>query len=106
VAEDWLYPEIGRRIRDARLEAGLTQAALGDAVGLARTSVTNIETGNQQLTLHALWRIGDALGVSPRELLPPWPEPSVREPHIPDDVPRATRAVLMKLAVQQRGGPR
>lgn len=96
--EDWLYGAIGRRIREARLQAGMTQAALGDAVGLARTSMTNIESGNQQPTIHALWRMSDALRVSPCDLLPEWPKRSSSNVSLPEDVPDATRAVLERLA--------
>lgn len=108
VEDDWLYAEIGRRIRDARRSVGFTQEALGHAVGLARTSITNIETGNQQPTLHALWRMGDALGVSPCALLPTWPTGSLAaDHHLPDDVPEATRAILMKIAAEPpKGGSR
>lgn len=104
--EDWLYDAIGRRIREARLRAGMTQAALGDAVGLARTSMTNIESGNQQPTIHALWRMSDALKVSPCDLLPEWPRRSSSTVSLPKDVPDATRAVLERLAAapNERGG--
>ena len=99
---DWLYQEIGRRIRDARLDADLTQETVAHQSGLARTSITNIEMGNQQPTIHALWRIADAVHKSPCELLPPWP----RSPHdaaamLPDDVPAATRAAIRRIDAGQ-----
>jgi transcriptional regulator with XRE-family HTH domain len=96
---DWLYREIGTRIRNARLTADLTQMVLAHQAGLARTSITNIEKGNQQPTIHALWRIADAVGVSPCQLLPAWPSSSSdSEPYLPDDVPTATRAALLRIA--------
>jgi transcriptional regulator with XRE-family HTH domain len=99
VAEDeWLYAEIGRRIRDARRRAGLTQAALGTLVGLSRTSVTNIESGNQQPTIHALWRIAGAVDAPACSLLPEGPPADRTATYLPTDVPAATRAVLLKLA--------
>jgi transcriptional regulator with XRE-family HTH domain len=95
---DWLDGQLGKRIRDARERATpkLTQDALAQRAGLARTSITNIETGNQQPTLHALWRIADALGVSPCDLLPPWPRPgeNPNTSELPADVPQGTRAFL------------
>jgi transcriptional regulator with XRE-family HTH domain len=101
--DDWLYLEVGRRIRSARTKARLTQSALADAADLARTSITNIEMGNQQPTLHALWRIADAVQVSPCDLLPPWPSPlssKASAPPLPDDVPTATRAALLRIATK------
>ncbi len=98
---DWLDRELGKRIRVARgrTTPSLTQDALAQRAGLARTSITNIETGNQQPTLHALWRIADALGVSPCDLLPPWPRPGKRSNSrgLPTDVPQGTRAFLERL---------
>lgn len=98
---DWLDRELGNRIRAARERTTprLTQDALAQRAGLARTSITNIETGNQQPTLHALWRIADALGVSPCDLLPPWPRPGKRSNSrgLPADVPQGTRAFLERL---------
>lgn len=98
---DWLDCELGKRIRDGRERATprLTQDVLAQRAGLARTSITNIETGNQQPTLHALWRIADALGMSPCDLLPPWPRPSARPDSsgLPADVPQGTRAFLERL---------
>lgn len=98
---DWLSRELGQRIREVRERASprLTQEALAQRVGLARTSITNIESGNQQPTIHALWRMADALDVSPCELLPPWPRADARSPsnELPHDVPAGTRAFLERL---------
>lgn len=98
---DWLDRELGKRIRAARegTTPRLTQDVLAQRSGLARTSITNIETGNQQPTLHALWRIADALDRSPCELLPPWPRSAARPAHasLPTDVPQGTRAFLESL---------
>lgn len=64
------YDELGRRLRRARLAAELTQEQVGALVGLSRTSVTNIEAGRQQIPLHLLVRLANAVGVSASELLP------------------------------------
>lgn len=40
------------------------------ALGLSRTSVTNIERGRQPVQLHTLYRIAATLGVEPTLLLP------------------------------------
>ncbi|WP_445220488.1 helix-turn-helix domain-containing protein [Bradyrhizobium sp. Pa8] len=62
--------ELGRRIRAAR-EGKLTQAKLGELVGLSRTAITNIECGRQRLLVDQLVQIADAIGISTSALLPP-----------------------------------
>jgi transcriptional regulator with XRE-family HTH domain len=58
------YSDLGRRITTARKDAGLTQDALGRAVGLSRSSICNLENGVQQTTLHTLLAICEAAGVT------------------------------------------
>ena len=65
-----LYRELGRRLRAARRDAELTQAALAERVGVSRTSITNVEQGNQHVPLHVLYDLARSLGVSPASLLP------------------------------------
>src|SRR5688500_17669689 len=64
------YAEVGRRVRQAREERGLTQEALGSLVSLTRTSVTNIEKGRQKILTHTLVDLAVALQTSPTKLLP------------------------------------
>lgn len=56
--------DLGRRITAARKQAGLTQDALGRAVGLGRSSICNLENGVQQTTLHTLLAICQAAGIT------------------------------------------
>lgn len=65
-----VYLAFGRRLRRARRGANLTQDALGKRVGLSRTSITNIEQGNQHVGLHLLYDLAKAVGVHPADLLP------------------------------------
>jgi transcriptional regulator with XRE-family HTH domain len=64
------YKAMGQRLRDARRTAKLTQEKLADAIGLSRTSITNIETGRQPLHCHVLVHIAEVLGVNPADLIP------------------------------------
>jgi transcriptional regulator with XRE-family HTH domain len=41
----------------------MSQGQIADAVGLVRTSITNIERGKQKLSLVTLKAIADALGM-------------------------------------------
>jgi transcriptional regulator with XRE-family HTH domain len=65
-----IYRDFGRRLRKARAKATLTQEGLAQRVGLTRTSITNIEQGNQHVGLHLLYQLAKAVGVPPVDLLP------------------------------------
>jgi transcriptional regulator with XRE-family HTH domain len=67
--DDNFYLCLGQRVRQARREAGMTQALLAARVGLTRASVTNIEKGRQKVLAHTLWRLAETLGVSPEDLV-------------------------------------
>jgi transcriptional regulator with XRE-family HTH domain len=68
--EQRFYQEFGRALRQAREDARLTQEALGQTVGLSRTSITNIERGIQPVAIHTLLRLSRAVHKEPAELLP------------------------------------
>jgi transcriptional regulator with XRE-family HTH domain len=65
-----LYVAFGRGLRKARVDANLTQRELAGRVGLARTSITNIERGAQHVSLHHLFLLSSAVGLQPEKLLP------------------------------------
>jgi transcriptional regulator with XRE-family HTH domain len=79
-----LYVAVGDLIRKHRKQAKLTQEQLADVVGLARTSITNIERGRQHLPLHQLYAIASALSVTPDMLIP-----SLGEVEIPKRLAKA-----------------
>lgn len=68
---DSIYETFGKlvRLHRQRLE-GMTQAQLGERVGLSRTSITNIEQGRQPVSLHQFLVIAHVLQVPPEALLP------------------------------------
>lgn len=85
------YREVGRRIREVREnDRGLTQAELGAAVALNRTSITNIELGRQKVLLHKFVEISNALSVEPQTLIPSMNSRSV----IPKDFLPAARKFI------------
>lgn len=67
---DRFYQELGGRIRNYREPKGLSQEALGRAVGLTRTSISNIEKGRQRVLAHSLLDIANVLGVEVMQLFP------------------------------------
>lgn len=60
---------IGDAIRDARTKAGLTQEAVAARAGMDRAYVSLIEQGRSSPTVERLFRICDAIGVRPSQLL-------------------------------------
>lgn len=53
--------DLGRRIADARVEAGMTQAALAASIGLERTALVRIESGERKVSATELVAITGAL---------------------------------------------
>lgn len=78
----------------------MSQAILARAIGLTRTSISNIESGRQKLLLHTFLAICIALGMKPNELLPrpgdPTPNPS-DERLIPRDLPDSARNSILTM---------
>ena len=64
-----VYARIGAAIRSQRDGVGLTQSALAERAGLKRTSITNIESGGQAITLGQLLDVAKALGVDAGRLI-------------------------------------
>lgn len=54
---DKVIQAVGRLIRQAREDAGLTQSELGDALGISGNAVTKIENGRSALTLGHLTKL-------------------------------------------------
>lgn len=67
------------RLAWARKREGLTQSALSRRAGLHPEVVGNIERGTQQIGLHALISLADALDVSLDFLLGRWKKEPLRE---------------------------
>jgi DNA-binding XRE family transcriptional regulator len=64
------YGIIGNKVLAARRKMNITQQELADALGMQRTSIANIELGNQHVPIHKLYAIAELLGVEPKSLLP------------------------------------
>lgn len=60
---------LGRRLRDLRARAGLTQPELGERASMAAAEVSRIENGRRTPTLETAERLAHALGVSLEELI-------------------------------------
>lgn len=54
---------IGEAIRKARMEQNLTQAQLGERIGVQRSQISKLEKGKSVITLPVMGRIFRALGI-------------------------------------------
>jgi transcriptional regulator with XRE-family HTH domain len=67
---------VGRRVRELRLQLGLTQTQLADAIGVTFQQVQKYERGANRISASKLWLIADRLGVSPSSLVSALPSPT------------------------------
>jgi DNA-binding XRE family transcriptional regulator len=70
IDRDQFYFQLGMKLRSKREKAGLTQADLAGAIGISRTSLTNMECGKQRLLVDQLAIICRELEIDPSELIP------------------------------------
>jgi ribosome-binding protein aMBF1 (putative translation factor) len=61
--------EMGRRVRQLRIAAGLTQTALAKRSGMDRTHLSRLERGRLMPTFPTLKRLAKTLQVTPRSFL-------------------------------------
>ena len=59
----------GAAVRARRVNLHLSQEALADAAGLHRTYIGSLERGERNVSLLNIYRLAEALGCSPSELL-------------------------------------
>jgi transcriptional regulator with XRE-family HTH domain len=106
IDERRLFKEVGQRIRQLReSQAGgrarLTQGELAEMVGLERTSITNIERGNQKVPLHILYRMCEALRVPITDVMPALGEVQAEPAASLEEFSFASKAVEMTPLVKQ-----
>lgn len=73
-------PSLGQRIREERVQRGVSLRALASEVGVSASMISQIENGKSQPSVSTLYAITTALGVSIQEvfdaaLRPPEPPP-------------------------------
>lgn len=62
--ERWPVRVVGRHLREARLRARLTLAAVASGAGVTRSFVSAVERGETAPSIGSLYRICDVLGIS------------------------------------------
>jgi transcriptional regulator with XRE-family HTH domain len=70
MANEFLYQVIGERIQAMRKMHNLTQEKLSESIHKSRSSIAQIESGRQKVSLELLYEIAQALKCSIHELLP------------------------------------
>jgi transcriptional regulator with XRE-family HTH domain len=73
-ASDSEGPSFGRRLRDARRRAGLSQSEVARRLGLTQSYVSRVERGDQNITLAACETFARAVGCTFAPVLTPSPD--------------------------------
>ena len=81
---DEINAKIGKAVRTARLAKGLSQAQVGDRIGLSRASVANLEAGRQGLPFPTMAAVVQVLGIDLAPLIALVEVPDL--PPVPHDV--------------------
>lgn len=63
------YRMFGAKVEQLRTALGWTQAELAEKVGLARTSIVNIERGRQRVLLGDVEVFAKAFNTTPKQLM-------------------------------------
>jgi len=71
------YKEVGERIATARKANRWSQAELAESLKIGRSSLANIERGQQSIALHLVVQIAQALALDLSDLVPT----SIDNPH-------------------------
>lgn len=61
---------IGARIRERRLIKNISIEYLANSSGMDYSQLARMETGQVNFTISYLFRVAEALGVTPKDLLP------------------------------------
>ena len=96
--------DLGERIREARLAAGLTQDALAHAVNTDRAAVARIEAGERRVGALELFALADAVGVRPAVLVtaPPFGDDRPTLEEDPDAGARSAARLRFLVATHAR----
>ena len=69
MTNDINYTQLGKRIKDYRLKAKLTQEALAEQIDVATSTIAHAESGTNKPSLPLLIKIANALKVTVDQLL-------------------------------------
>ncbi len=69
----------GKRLREIRTSAHISQEKLADLAGLHRTYISSVERGERNVTLETVEKLAFALNVTMAELMPDFDKGSKNE---------------------------
>lgn len=105
--------QVGRRIRRARLEKKMTQAELGNRLGVSFQQIQKYENGTNGLSIERLRQISEALGINANTLadlddkamtLPEISRQKIELIEAWDQMSAKYRAPLLQLIMAIKGG--
>jgi putative transcriptional regulator len=70
IDQDALYQEVGKRILMLRQQRGWTQQRVGNAIGMTRAAIANIEGGKQRMLLNTVYDFALLFDVPLSKVLP------------------------------------
>lgn len=90
---DEFYKELSERIKDCRLRKNISLTHMANYLGLAKSTVSNIETGRHRPSIHHLVTMAKVMNVEIFDLIPSQKDP------IPSPSSKIKRAVKEKKVV-------
>ncbi len=100
--------KFGARIRELRVERGMSLAAVADAGFISKGHLSSVERGLTAITIETIGRLALALGLLPMDLLT-FPSEDVRAEvgelvrNLPDgEVPKLRRELRVRLGLRKR----
>ena len=66
---DYDKKAVGNAIKKLRKETGKSQEVISGFAGIARSHLSMVENGTKQANFETLWKLADALGLKPSELV-------------------------------------
>jgi DNA-binding XRE family transcriptional regulator len=88
IDQELLLKRIGARLKKRRVDCQMTQNELSSHIPLSRTSIANIEAGNQSPPLYILYEFCRVLAVEIDDILPPLKEILQSPSAMADDLAR------------------
>lgn len=90
-AESQELIRLGRRIRELRLSAGMSQETLAEKAGISPNTVSRIEGGLTEMYVETFRKLAQALGADAGGLLCREDKPDSRDRHIKSILSRMSR---------------
>ena len=62
------FKVLGRKVKFLRLEKGISQTDMAEAIGLSQTNLSNMESGRTAITIQNLFKMREVLGCKMSDL--------------------------------------